>query len=60
MKDLLNSEFDMKDYGSAKKILGMVITRDRSENKLVISQEAYLNKVKTKFGMKRTKSVNEP
>ena len=28
LKKLLSSEFDMKDLGAAKKILGMKITRD--------------------------------
>lgn len=60
LKNLLKSEFDMKDLGYAKKILGMVIKRIRSENKLTITQEAYLNKVVTKFGMKDSKTVNVP
>ena len=34
VKDLLNSEFDMKDLGAAKKILGMEIIRDRKARKL--------------------------
>ena len=29
LKKLLSSEFDMKDLGAAKKVLGMEITRDR-------------------------------
>ena len=29
VKKLLSSEFDMKDLGVAKKILGMEITRDK-------------------------------
>lgn len=31
LKVLLNSEFDMKDLGDARKILGMEITRDRAK-----------------------------
>ena len=41
MKDLLKFEFDMKDLENAKKILGMVIKRNRPENRLNVSQEAY-------------------
>lgn len=52
LKDLLKSEFDMKDLGNVRKILGMVITRDVAKNMLTISQEAYLTKVVAKFGMK--------
>ena len=29
LKKLLSSEFDMKDLGAAKKVLGMEITTDR-------------------------------
>ena len=29
LKKLFSSEFDMKDLGAAKKILGMEITRDK-------------------------------
>lgn len=58
LKDLLKSEFDMKDLGNARKILGMMITRDMAKHMLTISQESYLNKVVTKFGMKDSKIVN--
>ena len=37
LKQLLNSEFEMKDLGNAKKILGMEITRDRSTGTLFLS-----------------------
>ena len=38
LKKLLNSEFDMKDLGAAKKILDMEITRDRNSGLLFLSQ----------------------
>ena len=38
LKKLLSSEFDMKDLGAAKKILGMKITRDRKSGLLFLSQ----------------------
>lgn len=60
MKDLLKSEYDMKDLGKAKKILGMVINNDRSTHKLTITQKSYLDKVITKFGMKKAKSMHIP
>ena len=34
LKSLLYKEFEMKDLGAAKKILGMKIRRDREERKL--------------------------
>jgi len=45
LKVLLNSEFEMKDLGDAKKILGMEIIRDKEGGTLTISQEGYLLKV---------------
>ena len=38
LKKLLNSEFDMKDLGAAKKILDMEITRDRNSGLLFLSE----------------------
>lgn len=38
LKTLLNSEFEMKDLGEAKKILGMEITRDRAASTVSLSQ----------------------
>ena len=37
LKCLLSSEFDMKDLGAAKKILGIEIHRDRGAGKLWLS-----------------------
>jgi hypothetical protein len=34
LKSLLNKEFEMKDLGAAKKILGIEIRRDREARKL--------------------------
>jgi hypothetical protein len=45
LKKMLSSEFDMKDLGAAKKILGMEITRDRKAGLLFLSQHSYIEKV---------------
>src|SRR5687768_4193689 len=45
LKRLLSSEFDMKDLGEAKKILGMEILRDRARGILYLSQRRYIEKV---------------
>jgi hypothetical protein len=45
LKKLLSSEFDTKDLGAAKKILGMKITRDRKAGLLFLSQHGYIDKV---------------
>ena len=44
LKSLLNSEFDMKDLGTAERILGMKIYRDRDKRKLFLCQKAYIQK----------------
>ena len=54
---MLNSEFDMKDLGHAKKILGMEITRDRRKGTMFLSQKKYLEKVLNTFGMSSCKPV---
>nr|AAC62132.1 copia-like retroelement pol polyprotein [Arabidopsis thaliana] len=60
LKALLNSEFEMKDLGDAKKILGMEIVRDRKAGTMSISQEGYLLKVLGNFGMDQAKPVFTP
>ena len=39
VKAQLNKEFEMKDLGAAKKILGMEIFRDREVGKLYLSKK---------------------
>ncbi|KAE8696421.1 GDSL esterase/lipase APG [Hibiscus syriacus] len=57
----LNQEFEMKDLGEAKKILGMEISRDRQRGKLCLTQKQYLRKVLQCFGMnENTKHVSIP
>ncbi|KAH9705555.1 hypothetical protein KPL70_011923 [Citrus sinensis] len=60
LKQMLNSEFDMKDLGHAKKILGMEITRDGRKGTMFLSQKKYLEKVLNTFGMNNCKPVITP
>lgn len=60
LKKILSSEFEMKDLGDAKKILGMEITRDRERGTLTVSQEDYAWKVLGNFSMEKSKSVSTP
>ncbi|KAK8506757.1 hypothetical protein V6N12_002201 [Hibiscus sabdariffa] len=60
LKALLSQEFDMKDLGAAKKILGMEIHRDRGSRKLWLSQQGYVEKVLDRFGMSNAKPVSTP
>ncbi|KAK3040178.1 hypothetical protein RJ639_028428 [Escallonia herrerae] len=57
---LLSREFDMKDLGSAKKILGMEIHRDRKAGKLWVTQKSYVEKVLERFSMLNAKPVSTP
>uniref|UniRef100_A0A2N9GKI3 Integrase catalytic domain-containing protein n=1 Tax=Fagus sylvatica TaxID=28930 RepID=A0A2N9GKI3_FAGSY len=60
LKSLLHKEFEMKDLGAAKKILGMEIHRDRGVRKLWLSQKNYIRKVLEKFSMLDAKPVSTP
>jgi hypothetical protein len=60
LKILLGKEFDMKDLGAAKRILGMEIHRDRGARKLWLSQKSYVEKVLNRFDMSNSKAVSTP
>ena len=49
LKQKLNSEFEMKDLGEEKRILGMEMVRDRKNRKLFLTQSSYLKKVVQKL-----------
>ena len=58
LKKVLSSEFEMKDLGEARKVLGMEITRDRRAGRISLTQKGYLEKVLQRFNIsKDTKSV---
>ncbi|GKB32418.1 retrotransposon protein, putative, ty1-copia subclass, partial [Tanacetum coccineum] len=48
-KSLFKKEFDMKELGEAKKILGIEIVRDRSRKILRVSQSGYVSKILNNF-----------
>ena len=60
LKMQLSSEFEIKDLGAAKKILGMEIKKERGVGKLFLTQKNYLEKVLERFGMKNAKPVSTP
>jgi hypothetical protein len=60
LKAQLSSEFEMKDLGAAKKILGIDITRDRKSVLLFLSQHGYIQKVLHHFNMHDSKPVSTP
>ena len=58
LKKQLSNEFEMKDLGAAKKILGMEISRDRPSGKVYLSQRGYIDKVLRRFNMHNAKPVS--
>lgn len=60
IKSKLKSEFEMKDLGEAKRILGMEITRDRNNCILQLRQCSYVKKILEKFSLLECKPVSLP
>ncbi|KAG8496414.1 hypothetical protein CXB51_007522 [Gossypium anomalum] len=60
VKAQLSEEFEMKDLGPAKKILGMEILRDRKTSKLYLSQKGYIEKLLCRFNMRSAKPLSTP
>ena len=60
IKDKLKSEFEMKDLGPVKKILGIEVLRNRNEGKLVLTQRSYIEKVMKKFSLENSKATAVP
>ena len=58
LKDLLSREFDMKDLGATKKILGMDIRKDRDAKRLLLSQVGYVKKVLERYSIQNAKPVS--
>ena len=56
----LSKEFEIKDLGAAKKILGMEIMQDREKCKLYFSQKRYIEKVLRRFNMQNAKPISTP
>ncbi|GKB24641.1 retrovirus-related pol polyprotein from transposon TNT 1-94 [Tanacetum coccineum] len=52
LKRKLSQEFEMKDLGPPKQILGVSIIRDRMKGTLRLSQEKYIGKVLEKINIK--------
>ena len=60
LKRELNKSFSMKDFGSAKQLLGMKISLNKKNKKLWISQESYNEKVLERFNMRKAKATCSP
>jgi len=61
LKKDLSFEFEMKDLGKAKKVLGIETERDWKSDKVSLTEKGYLKKVLQKFNINDdTKSVSTP
>ncbi|OAE27396.1 hypothetical protein AXG93_2015s1240 [Marchantia polymorpha subsp. ruderalis] len=60
LKASLSAEFEMKDLGAARKILGVEIYRERKKRKLFLSPEGYIKKMLSRFGMSLAKPIDTP
>ena len=60
VKGLLKSEFDMKELGEARRILGISISRNRSGSIMKLDQTSYMQKVLSKFSMDNAKPASIP
>ncbi|KAL8092162.1 hypothetical protein AgCh_034456 [Apium graveolens] len=60
LKRQMSEEFEMKDMGAAKQILGMSIIRDRTEGTLKLSQDNYVEKLLQKFSVQDAKTRSTP
>jgi len=58
LKQQLAENFEMKDLGPSKKIIGMRILRNRLEGILKLSQEKYIQKLLYKFYLEDSKTRN--
>jgi hypothetical protein len=60
VKSELRDKWSMKDLGPIESILGMRVTRDRSNRTLTLSQEKYVDNLLSKFGLSEVKSAKTP
>lgn len=59
-KEKFKSKFEMKNLKSARRILGMEIKRERTNGKLFLTQESYIEKIVKRFSLNEFKLVNLP
>ena len=60
LKILLSKEFDIKDLGAVKKIIGIEIRREIALRRLWLSHSGYVRKVLERFNMENAKPISTP
>ncbi|KAL0427614.1 UNVERIFIED_CONTAM: Retrovirus-related Pol polyprotein from transposon TNT 1-94 [Sesamum latifolium] len=60
LQNNLCKNFEMKDLGNAKEILGMTIDKDRKTSTIFLNQKSYVKTVVEKFSMSKAKPTSVP
>ena len=60
MKSQIKDRFEIKDLGSVKFFLSMLVERDRKRRTISLSQQIYLLKVLTRFSMENYRGCATP
>lgn len=60
VKQILSSQFKIKDLGPIKNCLGMSVNTDKENNLITLSQEKYIDQLLCKFNMTECKTVDTP
>jgi len=60
LKESLHSEYEMKDLGEAKFVLGIEIERDRTRRVIYLNQQQYIENVLERFNMSECKPASTP
>jgi hypothetical protein len=56
----LRAKYEVRELGEAKHFLGIRIVRDRTDRKLWLLQDSYIDKMAEKFHVKLTKILKTP
>lgn len=59
-KEQLKSHFEITDLGSVKWILGIRVTRDCATRTIALDQQAYIEKMASRFGLENIHPVRTP
>ena len=60
LKKKLKEKFEMKDLGSAQRMLRMEISCDREMKTLKLTKKGYVNKVLGRFDISQAKPISTP
>ena len=60
LKESLHNEYEMKDLGEAKFVLGIGIERDRARRVIYLNQQQYIENVLERFNMSECKPASTP